>query len=488
MNCRSSSSDNRDLSRMKWFTYLHDAKASGDHQKSYANNRHKPLEFEVGDRVMLKVSPWKGVVHFGKKGKLAPRISLEGDEILWVQGERTQGVVKTLINTKFRIDLVPGATPVAKSPYRLAPSEMQELSEQLQELQDKDRFSFRLSPAPVHEDDIPKTAFRTRYGHFEFTVMPFGLTNALPIFMDLMNRVCKPYLDKFVIVFIDDILIYSKTKEDHEVHLSSGCKKYISFVMWLIQSGYSRGLQVISRCSSRNFSKIAKPLTSLTQKNQKYVWGVEQEEAFQTLKNNLCDAPILSLPDGVEDFVVYCDASNQGLGCVLMQEIRNDTGAQVEAFNQRRTVLAGKVTCLDHQMEWEREWKLITQDSLDRVSIQFRLGGYVKGYVMTLVAVGMLEDTSDAKGVALEGCGSFWEEGVWTLLGYCYYRRFIANSSKVAKPLASLTQKIQKYEWVKEQEEDFQMLKGNLCDTPILSLLDGSKEFIVYYDASNQGC
>ncbi|GKA59058.1 reverse transcriptase domain-containing protein [Tanacetum coccineum] len=68
-----------------------------------------------------------------------------------------------------------------------------------------------------------------------------------------------------------------------------------------------------------NFSKIAKPLTSLTQKNQKYVWGVEQEEAFQTLKNNLCDAPILSLPDGVEDFVVYCDASNQGLGCVLMQ-------------------------------------------------------------------------------------------------------------------------------------------------------------------------
>ncbi|GKA29916.1 putative reverse transcriptase domain-containing protein, partial [Tanacetum coccineum] len=147
---------------------------------------------------------------------------------------------------EFRIKLIPGTTPVAKSPYRLAPSELEELSGQLKELQDKGFIRPSSSPwgAPilfvkkndgsfrmcidyrelnrsgyhqlrVHENDILKTAFKTRYGHFEFTVMPFGLTNAPAIFMDLMNRVCRPYLDKFVIVFTDDILIYSKTQEEH---------------------------------------------------------------------------------------------------------------------------------------------------------------------------------------------------------------------------------------------------------------------------------
>ncbi|GJZ59309.1 putative reverse transcriptase domain-containing protein [Tanacetum coccineum] len=212
----------------------------------------------------------------------------------------------------------------------------------------------------VHEDDIPKTAFRKRYGHFEFTVMPFGLTNAPAVFINLMNRVCKPYLDKFVIVFIDDILIYSKTKEEHEVHLKlvlellrkeklyakfSKCEFWLQEVHFLGHMVNQSGIHVnpskieavnnlkalITSSEVRsflgltgyymhfivNFSKIAKPLTSLTQKNQKYEWGEKEEEAFQTLKNNLCDAPILLLPDRVEDFIVYCDASNQGL-VVLM--------------------------------------------------------------------------------------------------------------------------------------------------------------------------
>ncbi|GJZ42795.1 putative reverse transcriptase domain-containing protein [Tanacetum coccineum] len=247
---------------------------------------------------------------------------------------------------EFRIDLVPRATLVAKSLYRLAPSKMQELSGQLQELQDKGFIrpshsqwgapvlfvkkkdgSFHLRPGyhqlRVHEDYIPKTAFRMRYGHFEFTVMPFGLTNAPAVFMDLMNRVCKPYLDKFVIVFIDDILIYSKTKVEHEVYLKlvlellrkeklyakfSKCEFWLQEVHFLRhvvnQSGIHvdpskieavknwkapttpsevrsfLGLAGYYRRFIANFSKIAKLLTSLTQKNQKYEWGEKEEEAF----------------------------------------------------------------------------------------------------------------------------------------------------------------------------------------------------------------
>nr|GEY83588.1 putative reverse transcriptase domain-containing protein [Tanacetum cinerariifolium] len=182
---------------------------------------------------------------------------------------------------KFRIELIPGAVSVAKSPYRLAPSKLEELSGQLKELQDKGFIrpssspwgasvlfvkkkdsSFRMCidyrelnkltvknryplskindlfdqlqgsqffskinlrsgyhQLRVHEDDIPKTTFRTCYGHFKFTIMPFGLTNAPAVFIDLMNKVCMPYLDKFVIVFIDGVLIYSKTQEEHVEHL-----------------------------------------------------------------------------------------------------------------------------------------------------------------------------------------------------------------------------------------------------------------------------
>ncbi|GKE41252.1 putative reverse transcriptase domain-containing protein [Tanacetum coccineum] len=189
---------------------------------------------------------------------------------------------------EFQIDLVPGAAPVAWGPYRLAPSEMKELAEQLQELSDKGfirpssspwvecllekRLTIGYHQLRVREDDISKTAFRTRYGHNEFQVMPFGLTNA------------------------------PANKEEHEEHLK--------LILGLLKK---------EELFIEDFSKIAKSMTKLTQKNVKFDWGENEEAAFQLIKQKLCSSPILDLLKGSENFIVYCDASHKGLGSVLMQ-------------------------------------------------------------------------------------------------------------------------------------------------------------------------
>ncbi|GKD52171.1 putative reverse transcriptase domain-containing protein, partial [Tanacetum coccineum] len=156
----------------------------------------------------------------------------------------------------------------------------------------------------VHEDDISKTAFITRYAHFEFTVMPFGLTNALAIFMDLMNRFLGHVINGDGIHVdpskIEAVKNWKAPRTPSEVRSFLGLAGY-----------YRRFI--------KDFSKIAKPLTVLTQKSKTYNWGEEQENAFQTLKDKLCNAPVLALPDGSKDFVVYCDMFGLGLGCVLMQ-------------------------------------------------------------------------------------------------------------------------------------------------------------------------
>ncbi|GJV42123.1 putative reverse transcriptase domain-containing protein [Tanacetum coccineum] len=159
----------------------------------------------------------------------------------------------------------------------------------------------------VHEDDIPKTAFRTHYRHFEFTLMPFGQTNAPAIFMDLMNRVCRPYLDKFVIVFIDDILIYSKTQEEHV--------EYLRLVLELLRKEKLIHVDPSKIRAVKNQKALRTPF----EKYKAFDWGEEQELTFQTLQDKLCNALVLALLDGPKDFVVYCDASGLGLGCVLMQ-------------------------------------------------------------------------------------------------------------------------------------------------------------------------
>ncbi|GKE08657.1 putative reverse transcriptase domain-containing protein [Tanacetum coccineum] len=165
--------------------------------------------------------------------------------------------------------------------------------------------------------------------------MPFGLTNAPAVFMDLMNRVCKPYLDKFVIVFIDGILIYSKSEEEHSEHFKlileslkkeelytkfSKCDFWLSRVQFLGHVIDSEGIHMDPAMIESIKDWIAKPMTKLTQKNMKFDCTEKAEVAFQLLKEKLCSASILSLLKGSENFVVYCDASRRGLGTVLMQK------------------------------------------------------------------------------------------------------------------------------------------------------------------------
>jgi hypothetical protein len=326
---------------------------------------------------------------------------------------------------EFTIDLKPGTEPIARTPYRMSTPELQELKMKLKELLDlglihpsvspwgapiifirKKDGSWRLCidyrqlnkatiknqyPLPriddlfdqmkgamvfskinlrsgyhqlrIKEDDISKTAFKTRFGHYEFIVLPFGLTNAPGVFMSLMNGVFREYLDKFVQVFIDDILIYSRTTEEHDKHLRlvrqclrehklygklSKFSFYQSRIHYLghVISGEGiavdpakveaimewpaptnvtevrsfMGLAGYYRWFVEGFSKIAGPITELQKKNKKFVWIEKCAKAFRRLKELLTTAPIVKVPDMDVDFLVCTDASKEGLGGVLMQD------------------------------------------------------------------------------------------------------------------------------------------------------------------------
>ncbi|GJT19000.1 putative reverse transcriptase domain-containing protein [Tanacetum coccineum] len=269
---------------------------------------------------------------------------------------------------EFQIDLIPGAAPVARAPYRLAPSEMKELSDQLQELSDKGFIrpssspwgapvlfvkkkdgSFRMCidyrelnkltvknryPLPriddlfdqlqgssvyskidlrsgyhqlrVREEDIPKTTFRTRYGHYEFQVMPFGLMNA-----PTNKKEHEEHL-KAILELLKKEELYAKFSKCEFWLPKASPKTPMEIRQFLGLAGYYRRF-------IKGFSKINKPMTKLTQKKVKFVQGNKQEAAFRLLKQKLCSAPILALPEGSEDFIAYCDASIKVLGAVLMQ-------------------------------------------------------------------------------------------------------------------------------------------------------------------------
>jgi hypothetical protein len=328
---------------------------------------------------------------------------------------------------EFKIELQPDTSPISKAPYKMSQEELAELKIQLKNLLDKGFIhpnsspwgspalfvskkdkSLRLCvdywplnavtiknkyPLPcidilfdqlagaqifskvdirssyyqikIYDEDIPKTAFSTRYELYEFLVMSFGLTNAPAHFMYLMNSVFMTELDKFVMVFIDNILVYSKNMKDHEEHLRvvlqrlrnhqlyakfSKCEIWINKVSFLGHVISSVGITVDSSkvCDVfdweppksihqvrsflglagyywrfiLNFFKISKHITELLKKGTKYIWSKECDETFQTLKKLLITSPVLVQPDIAKPFDVYCDASGTGLGCVLMQEGR----------------------------------------------------------------------------------------------------------------------------------------------------------------------
>ncbi|TYK07688.1 ty3-gypsy retrotransposon protein [Cucumis melo var. makuwa] len=300
----------------------------------------------------------------------------------------------------FAIELEPGTAPISRAPYRMAPVELKKLKVQLQELLDKGFIRPSVSPwgAPVlfvkkkdrsmhlcidyrelnkvtvknryplpkiddlfdqlqgatvfskidlrsgyhqlriRDSDIPKTAFRSRYGHYEFIVMSFDLTNAPAVFMDLMNRVFKDFLDSFVIVFIDDILIYSKTETEHEEHLHqvletlranklyakfSKCEFWLNKVTFLGHVVSSEGVSV-DPAKIEAVTNWPRPSTVSEIRSflglADYYRSPACESSFQELKQKLVTAPVLIVPDGSGSFVIYSDASKKGLGCVLMQQ------------------------------------------------------------------------------------------------------------------------------------------------------------------------
>jgi hypothetical protein len=328
---------------------------------------------------------------------------------------------------EFIIELQPGTAHISKRPYPMPPNELAELKIQLQDLLDKGYIrpsaspwgcpalfvkkkdnSLRLCvdyrplnavtiknkyPLPridilfdqldgakvfskidlrsgyhqikIRSSDVPKIAFSTRYGLYEYLVMSFGLTNAPAYFMYLMNSVFIQELDKFVVVFIDDILIYSKNPEDHANHLHvvaqrlrdhhlyakfSKCEFWLDTVKLpgytISRDGISvdpnkvqevldwqpptlvhqirsfLGLAGYYRHFIPDFSRIAKPMTERLKKGVKFSWDQKCEDAFHTLRAHLTTAPVLAQPDVSKSFDIYCDASRIGLGCVLMQDNR----------------------------------------------------------------------------------------------------------------------------------------------------------------------
>lgn len=366
-----------------------------------------------------------------------------------------------------RIELVPEARPPAMAPYRMAPPELEELRKQLRELlnagfiqpskspygapvlfQRKHDGSLRMCidyralnkltiknkyPIPliadlfdqlgearwftkldlrsgyyqvrIAEEDVPKTTCVTRYGAYEFLVMPFGLTNAPATFCTLMNKVLQPFLDQFVVVYLDDIVVYSRTLEEHVEHLRqvfqvlrdnqlfvkkekcSFAQKEVPFLGHIVGGGHVRmdpnkvraiveweaptkvtelrsflGLANYYRRFVRDYSKITTPLTDLLKKGNRWEWSVKCQDAFDQLKQAITKEPVLALPDYSKPYEVHTDASDFAIGGVLMQE-GHPVAFESRKLNdteRRYTVQEKEMTAVVHCLRTWRHYLLGT--------------------------------------------------------------------------------------------------------------------------------
>ncbi|XP_028223089.1 uncharacterized protein LOC114404211, partial [Glycine soja] len=240
----------------------------------------------------------------------------------------------------------------------------------------------------IREGDEWKTAFKTKYGLYEWMVMPFGLTNAPSTFMRLMNHVLREFIGKFVVVYFDDILIYSTSLDLHVQHLQSVlsvlrkeklyanlekcsfCTDHVVFLGFVVSAEGVRvdvekvkaiqewptpktlsevrgfhGLASFYRRFVKDFSTLAAPLTEVVKKNVGFKWGKKQEEAFAALKHRLTNAPILAMPNFAKSFEIECDASNVGIGAVLLQE-----GHPIAYFSEKLGAAALNYSTYDKEL------------------------------------------------------------------------------------------------------------------------------------------
>lgn len=297
----------------------------------------------------------KQLAELVKSGFIQPSKSPFGAPILFVK--KKDGTMRMCVDYRALNNIT------IKNAYPLP--RIEELFDRLQGAKYFSKIDLRSGYHQIRIDpqDVPKTAFRTRYGHFEFLVLPFGLTNAPGTFMHLMHQTFREFLDDFVLVFLDDILIFSRTLEEHQLHVEkvltklresklyakeSKCDFFKEEVEFLGHHVGRNGVRMMEdkvkaivdwptpskvadvraflgtagyyRKFIRGFSAIATPLSDLTKEETKFEWAAPQEAAFRQLKAAIAKEPVLILPDPKRPFVVHVDASGFATGAVLQQD------------------------------------------------------------------------------------------------------------------------------------------------------------------------